>query len=126
FDKFEALHVADEIGIRKSLGRNFCVAAEKVFLAGIPVGERIITFEDEVDVVKEIKNSRRIGHGQEPHRFVSLAIEVLIPGIERRRKKRPLAPLEGLLFTSVAPNRRRAPAVNDKNHFLEHVLLWFE
>ena len=54
FDKLEALHVPDEIGIRKSLGRNFRVAAEKVFLTVIPVGERIIAFEDEVDVVKEI------------------------------------------------------------------------
>src|SRR4030095_4875002 len=51
---------------------------------------------------------------------------MLIAGVERRRKERAFAPLEGLLLASIAPDRCRAAAADDKNHFLEHVLLHFK
>src|SRR5262249_23951039 len=102
------------------------IAVEKIFLAIVAVDERIIALESEIDVVKEVQNGRRIGHGQQSHRLVSLAIEMLIAGVERRRKERALSPLEGLLPASIVPDRCRAPAADDKDHFLEQVLLRFQ
>src|SRR5882724_3977953 len=51
---------------------------------------------------------------------------MLVAGVEWRRREGALAPLEGLLLASIAPDGGRAAAADDKNHFLEHVLLRFK
>src|SRR5262252_1925986 len=126
FYEFEASHIANKIRVRESRSRHLHIAVEKILLAVIAVRERVVALENEIDVVKKVQNGRGIGHGQQSDRPVSLAIEMLIAGVERRRKERAFAPLEGLLFASIAPDRCRAAAADDKNHFLEQVLLRFK
>src|SRR5262245_20171324 len=126
FHEFEASHIANKIRVRESRSRHLHIAVEKILLAVVAVRERVYAMENENDVLKQVQNGRGIGHGQQSDRPVSLTVEMLIAGVERRREERAFAPLEGLLFASIAPDRCRAAAADDKNHFLKQVLLRFE
>ena len=52
FHKLEAAHIANKIRVRESLSRDFYAAVEKILLAVVAVGKRIVTLEDKIDVVK--------------------------------------------------------------------------
>ena len=64
-----------------------------------------------------------IGIADKAHRFASLAVEVLVPGVEWNRKERALLPFEVLLFAVVEPDAGGAAAFEDVDHFFEHLFL---
>ncbi len=62
FRQLVAAHVANEVGIVKSLAGDLRLATEEILFAGIAVGEPVVAVKDEIDVVVEIEHGRRIGH----------------------------------------------------------------
>src|ERR1044072_9737134 len=81
-----AAHVADEVGIVKSFSGNLGSAAEEILLAGIAVRKTVVAIKNKIDVVVEIQDRWRVGQWQKTYRFVALAVEMLIPDVQWRRK----------------------------------------
>src|ERR1051325_2352662 len=123
FGELIAPHVADKVGIVKSFSGNLGSAAEEILLAGIAVRETVVAIKNKIDVVVEIQDGWRVGHRQKTYRFVALAVEMLIPGVQWRRKKRAFAPFEALALPALLPNRRRAAAADNVNQTFEQMLL---
>ena len=94
----------------------FPLAAEVIGLAVEALHEITRGVEDEICIVEEIKDDRHAVDGEESGRFVSLAVKVLVPGIERQCEKASLLPFEGLLRSFVVPNGRRAPPLENVDH----------
>ena len=51
---------------------------------------------------------------------------MLVPGVQRGRKKRTLLPFECALGTAFVPNGGGPSAANDIDHLFKEVPLWFE
>src|SRR6185436_7012481 len=66
---------------------------------------------------------RRRGHRQKPRRLLSAGVEMLPPGIGRRREQAAGLPLEGDLPVLLVPDRRRAAAFEHEIDFLEQIAL---
>ncbi len=62
-------------------------SAKIVAFAVVSIGERVIAIEDEIQIMKEVHNRWSRGHCEQTRRFVSLAVEMLIPSVQRRRKR---------------------------------------
>src|SRR5438132_13882377 len=79
--------------------------------------------KNKIAVAKSIDHRRRVGQRQKPGGCTTLSIEVLMPGVERRREQASLLPFEGLLFCPVVPNRGRATAFDDIDQLFKQVAL---
>ena len=121
--KLEAAHVANKIRVPETLSEHRAFAAEVVLAAVVPVSEMVVAVENEVEVMEKVENRRCIGHGHEAHRLISLSIEMLMPGIERRREKGPLLPFERLLPGAFLPHRRRPVSADHENQLLKKMFL---
>jgi hypothetical protein len=96
------------------LGMELCVhpagiTAEIIRIAVVAIAECKIVIEDEVEVVKQIDNDRRIGDGGEAHGFRT-AIDVRAPRIQRRRNYAAALPLNRPLVGAGCPNHALACA----------------
>ena len=79
-----------------------------------------------VRAAKQIENQRRRGHRQQPRLLIALAVEMLIPGVERHREQAARLPLEALLGAVSLPDRGRAAAVKNVDQRLVHMSLRIE
>ena len=85
--------------------------------------EVVLGAEDEIQVLVEIDDDRRVGHRDEARRIAARAVEVLVPAVERDGEQRAGLPLEGDALAGVVPHRGRAAAAQDHDGFFEQLPL---
>ena len=85
--------------------------------------EVVLGAEDEIQVLVEIDDDRRVGHRDEARRIAARAVEVLVPAVERDGEQRAGLPLEGHALAGVVPHRGRAAAAQDHDGFFEQLPL---
>src|SRR6266508_486408 len=116
----KAGNIRDEIGIPRSMRLNFpALAAEVSLFPGEAIGKLKRVVEDEIQIAESIDHDRRVRQGQQSRRLGALGVEMLAPGIERRRKHAAFVPLESLLAPIGLPNARRASTFDDVDKLLE-------
>jgi hypothetical protein len=95
------------------------IAREGVGLGAEAVIEAERVVEDEVHVAEHVDDRRRRGHHQEARRPLAAAVEMLAPGIDRRREQAAFLPFERDLPVLVVPHRARAVTLDHEDHLLE-------
>ena len=113
--KFEIAGIGDEIRVPHPTGISFALAAEVFVLAVETIREITRCVENKVGAVKEVEYDRHAVDGEESSRLVPLAIEVLMPGVERQSEQTPVLPFKGLFRPFVVPNSRCSAAFENKN-----------
>ena len=112
--KLEFLDVGDETRVPDAFFRKRgAFPAEVAFFAPEAAGKLIRIVKDKVVVVINVKYRRRVAVADKAHRFASLAVEVLVPGVEWHRKERALLPFESLLLAVVEPDAGVVEALRD-------------
>jgi hypothetical protein len=82
--KLEAFHVGDKVALPHPPRIGFSIRAEVVFGAMVTIGKNEWVMEDELFVVEEVDHGWSVCHSKIASGCVSLAIEVLMPRVERR------------------------------------------
>src|SRR5262245_33795255 len=113
--KLEIASVGDEISVPNSTRISFALAAEVFSLAVETIREITRGIENEIGIVKKIENDRHAVDGEKSRRLVPLAVEVLVPGVERQGEQTAVLPFKGLLRSLVVPNSRRTASLENKN-----------
>src|SRR4029077_6110239 len=104
----------------------FSFAAEILFFLGRKtVGEGKAVAKDEIHVMKQVHHKWCIGDGKIPGGSVTLAIEMLIVGIQRNRKETSRMPFEGMLLTVFLPYGSRPMSFENVDHLLVKMFLLF-
>src|SRR4029077_13082159 len=86
--KLELLNVGNETGVPHPLLRNSdSLATEVVLLAVVAIRKLITVVKNKIIIAVQVEHHRRIGIADETHRFSTLAVEMLMPGVKRDRKK---------------------------------------
>src|SRR4029077_2786582 len=88
--------------------------------------ENVIAVENEIQIVKKVDHDRRGGHRNIARRLIATAVKVLMPGVQRRGKKRAFLPFKGALGTAFIPDSGGPAAAHDINHFFKEMFLWFK
>src|SRR3990172_9080752 len=120
--------IGNEIGLPKIFQPFFIVVGryvEVALIAGKTLGEASGTIEDKTRISQHVHHERRGGYPDKPGRL-SASVNQAVPGIERRGKHTPLAPLEHLLFLAFLPNFGRALSLDDANDLLIEMSLGFQ
>src|SRR5713226_6657991 len=100
-------------------------AAEEIRLAVVAIAKRIIIVEDKIETVEEIDHYGRVCHDQKARRRAA-AIDVLAPDVQRWSQHAARLPANRLLaLTAGIPDYALAFAVENVEHFLEKITLWF-
>ena len=60
------------------------LATEIIVLSAVTIFENKVTIKNKIRVMEQVHDCGGIGHAQEPNRLISLPVEVLIPGVQRR------------------------------------------
>src|SRR5688572_13012906 len=94
----KAGNIRNEIGIPCSMRLHFpALAAEISLFSGEAIGKLKRVVKDEIEIAESIDHDRGVRQGQKSRRLGPLGVEMLAPGIERRRKHAAFVPLESLL-----------------------------
>ena len=117
--------VGDEVGLQQQT-LLLALVGEIVRLAGEAVLEVVARVEYELDIVIEVDDRGPVGDGHVACRPRALAVEMLVPAVDRNGEQRALVPLEGDLLTRIVPNAGRAAPVQYVDHFLEQLALRLE
>ena len=112
----------DEVGLQQE-ALLLALGAEVVGLAGEALLEVVLGVEDEVDVLVEVDDRRRIGDRHVARRLAAGAVEVLVPAVERDGEQRAGLPFEGDALARVVPHRGGAAARQHQDHLLEQLPL---
>ncbi len=121
--ELEATGVGNKVSFPDAAGMGFSLAAEVIGLAVKAVDEVVGYIKDEVRIVEEVKDDRHAVDGEKPGRLITLAVEVLVPDVQRQREQAPLLPFEGLLGPFVVPNCRCAPSLENINQLFVELSL---
>src|SRR5262245_9741540 len=81
-------NIGNEVRLPGSSGIPGAGAAEIIFLRVEAIGKSVVTIEEEVRVVKQIHHHRCTRHCQITSGFAAVAVEMLVPGVQRRGKHR--------------------------------------
>src|SRR5947209_15991014 len=97
--------------------------AKEVRFTIVPIAKRIIVVEDEIQVVKEVDDDRRVCHDKKTRRRVA-AIDVLTPDIQRWSQHTAGFPVNRLFALAARiPDDGFALAIQDVKHLFEEVSL---
>src|SRR5262249_38245198 len=99
------------------------ITAEVVFFPGIAAAKPEIAIENKFAVPKQPHHRRRVGHRDVTGGLIAAAVKILVPRIERNRKKAPSLPFKARLLFLILPDRRCASARNHIDRRLVHVML---
>src|SRR5262245_45812420 len=121
--EFEIASIGDEISVPDSTRIGFAFAAEVFSFAVETIREITRCVENEVGIVKEVEDDRHAVDGKKSRRLVTLAIEVLVRGVERQSEQTSVLPLKGLLRACVVPDSRRAASFKNKHQVFIEMLL---
>ena len=100
FLQLESVNVVDEIAAPDQVRQRLAFGAEIVLLAAEAIPENVIAIEDEVRAAHEIEHDRGVGDHKQTNDLIRRTVEMLTPGIDRRRKYAAFLPFEGLLLLS--------------------------
>ncbi len=121
-DERQVDRVRHEVGgEQEALG--LVLGREVVRLAVEAALEVVLGAEDEIQVLVEIDDDRRVGHRDEPRRIAARAVEVLMHAVQRNGEQRAGLPLEGDALAGVVPHRGRAAARQDHDGLFEQLPL---
>ena len=121
-DQRQVDRVGHEVGgEQEALG--LVLGGEVVRLAVEAALEVVAGAEDEIDVLVEIDDDRRVGDRDEARRLAARAVEVLVPAVERDGEQRAGLPLERHALAGVVPHRGGAAAGQDHDGLLEQLPL---
>src|SRR5262245_8335454 len=81
-------HVGHEVDFQFAAPELSFAAEELLFLGRKTVGKRKGIAKDEIQVVKQVHHKRSVGDGKIPGGRVTLAIEMLIVGVEWNRDRK--------------------------------------
>src|SRR5258706_7576922 len=126
FEQLQIFHVGDEVGLPGSAGKPGSRVAEIIFLGIKAVAKNVRAVENEIAVMDQIHHARRAGDGEKTRRLVAVAIEELMPGVQRRREQRTFLPFESSFRLAFIPDRRRATAADDVDQLFVHMFFRFE
>ncbi len=98
-------------------------AAEISFFAAEAIGKAEGIVENKIQIAKPVDHHRCICKRDESRRLISLNVEVLAPGVERRREHAALLPFEGLLSAAFRPNAGRAAPLDHIDQLFEEIAL---
>src|ERR671925_146288 len=93
---------------------------------GEAVGKNEIVSENEIEIVKQVHHKRRAGYSKIPDGGVTLSVEVLVLCVQRDSEQAARVPLERLLFAVSLPHRSGSMPVENVNHLLIEMFLWFQ
>ena len=79
--------------------------------------------ENKIQITKAVDHHRRVRQRDEPGRLIPLNVEMLAPGIERRREHAAFLPFECLLAAAFGPNAGRAAPLDHVDQLFEEVAL---
>ena len=85
--------------------------------------EVVLGAEDEIQVLVEVDDDRRVGDRDEARRIAARAVEVLMPAVQRNGEQRAGLPLEGDALAGVVPHRGGAAAAQDHDGLFEQLPL---
>src|SRR5215475_6015017 len=124
FQQTETGNVCNEIGIPCSMTLNFfSFPAEVTILAAKSIRENKSVIENKTEIAKSIDHDGSVRQHDESRWLITLCIEMLTPGIERRRKHAALLPFKSLLSASFLPNRGGAAPFYNINELFKEVAL---
>ena len=121
-DQRQVDRVRHEIG-RQQEALGLVLGGEIIRLAVEAALEVVLGAEDEIQVLVEIDDDRRVGHRDEARGIAARAVEVLVPAVQRDGEQRAGLPLEGHALAGVVPHRGRAAAAQDHDGFFEQLPL---
>src|ERR1041384_239006 len=123
-DQLESRDIRDEIRIPRAVAVDHSAfTAEKSLFAAEAIGKREWIVEDKIEITKPVDHHRRVGKRDEPCRLIPLNVEMLTPGVQRRREHAALLPFERLLPAVFRPNARRAAPFDDVDQLFEEIAL---
>src|SRR5918994_5665063 len=103
----KAPEIRDEVGLPDASAldlRNVAAAfAPLVGATVIAIAEDEVVVKNVIEVAITVDNHRRVAQRDHSDRSLSLRIEMLMPGVERRRKEAALLPFQGVLFAALVP-----------------------
>jgi hypothetical protein len=121
-DQRQIDRVGNEIGgEHEALG--FVLGGEIIRLAVEAALEVVLGAEDEIQVLVEIDDDRRVGYRDETRWVAARAVEVLVPAVQRNGEQGTGLPLEGDALAGVVPHRGGTPAAEDHDGFFEQLPL---
>lgn len=125
FQQTKAGNIGDKVGVPSAVRSHLsALAAEVTVFAGEAVGESELIIQDKIEIAKAVDHYRRVGERDEACRLVSLGVEVLAPGVQRRRKHAAFVPFESLLASTFLPDGGGAATFDDVDEFFEEIALW--
>ena len=94
----DGVNVRYEIGFRETVPELIDTSAEILPVGRVvPIVEDHGAVKDQFGARKKVERRRRVGRSVEPHRLVALAVEDLMPRVERDGKDAAFLPFKRLL-----------------------------
>ena len=124
-DGLDVGYVGDEVGFQHPVVVEARVAA-KVLVVAEAVPEDVPVVHDEVHVVEDVVDQRRVGDPQELRLPVARTVEVLVGGVHRDGEQASFLPLEALPLAVALPQGGGAPPRQHVDQLVEDVLLRVE
>ena len=110
--------ISHEIGLQQE-AHLLTFAAVVIRLAGKAILEIVRVTVHELDVLIEIDYRWRVRDRNIAHVFLTRAVEMLVPAIERDGENRACFPLEGGARACIVPHGGGSPTRQHQNHLLE-------
>src|SRR5262245_29750243 len=121
-DQLKSRDVRDEIRIPRAVALDDPTLTAEIFVfAAKAIGKFEGIIDDEIQIAKPVDHHRRVCKRNESRRFISLNVEMLAPGVKRRRKHTALLPFESLLAATLGPNTGSAAPFDHVDQLLEQV-----
>ncbi len=128
--RLKAPQIGDEVRLPNAAALDFRNVAPAlpplVGPAAVTIGKHEVIVENVVEIAVAVDDYRCIGQGNHPDRRFSLGVEMLMPGIERRREKAALLPLQRVFFAALVPDGRGTLPFQNENSFFIHMTLRLE
>src|SRR6266850_3427270 len=123
-DELKAGDISDKIRIPGAMTLDdSAFAAEVSLFTAESIGKSKCVVENKIQITKAVDHDRRVCQRDEPCRLIALNVEMLAPGIERRREHAAFLPFECLLATTFSPNAGRATPLDHIDQLFEEVAL---
>ena len=123
-DEFKSGDISDKIRIPGAMPLDdSAFAAEVSLFAAESIGKTECVVENKIQITKAVDHHRRVRQRDEPCRLIPLNVEMLAPGIERRREHAAVLPFECLLAAAFSPNAGRAAPLDHVDQLFEEVAL---
>src|SRR5215467_16254234 len=123
---FKVARIRNKVCVPDAAGIRLALAAEVFRLAVKAIGKITGRIENKIGAMEEVKNDGHAVNRKKPRRLASLAVEMLIPGIERQCEEAPFLPFERLFSAFIIPNSGSAASLQNIAHVFIEMSLGIE